>query len=97
MSASPSVPLNHQYLLEALHAASSTSQELVQQASAQLKEWEKQPGYWALLQVGCVLPLTASLYFLQRHALTALDLPTNRMPFSTVPYPSSCVGLPSSP
>ncbi|KAI5844872.1 armadillo-type protein [Tricharina praecox] len=44
------IPLNHQYLLEALHAASSQSQELVQQASAQLKEWEKQAGYWTLLQ-----------------------------------------------
>jgi hypothetical protein len=45
------VPLNHQFLLEALHAASSQSQQLVQQASAQLKEWEKQTGYWTLLQV----------------------------------------------
>ncbi|KAA8911823.1 armadillo-type protein [Sphaerosporella brunnea] len=44
------VPLNHQFLLEALHAASSQSQDLVQQASAQLKEWEKQTGYWTLLQ-----------------------------------------------
>jgi hypothetical protein len=45
------IPLNYQFLLEVLHAASSQSQELVQQASAQLKEWEKQSGYWILLQV----------------------------------------------
>ncbi|KAI5779999.1 armadillo-type protein [Geopyxis carbonaria] len=45
-----SIPLNPQYLLEALRAASSQSQELVQKASNQLKEWEIQSGYWTLLQ-----------------------------------------------
>lgn len=45
------VPLNPQYLLEALRAASSTSQEMVQQATHQLQQWEKVPGYWVMLQV----------------------------------------------
>jgi hypothetical protein len=51
MSNSPTIPLNHQYLLEALHAATQTNQELVQRATSQLKAWEKEPGYWVLLQV----------------------------------------------
>lgn len=45
------VPVNPQYLLEALRAASSSSQELVHKASVQLKEWEVRQGYWTLLQV----------------------------------------------
>jgi len=61
------IPLSHQYLLEALHAASSQSQELVQQASAQLKEWEKQTGYWTLLQVGSTLMRFVPLFSCTTH------------------------------
>jgi hypothetical protein len=49
------IPLNYEYLLQALQAASSQSQELVQQASTQLKAWEKLRGFWALLQVSIPL------------------------------------------
>lgn len=45
------VPLTPEYLFEALQAASSQSQELVQNASARLKSWETVSGYWSMLQV----------------------------------------------
>ena len=45
------IPLTPQFLFEALQAASSQVQDLVKNASAQLKDWERQPGYWSLLQV----------------------------------------------
>jgi hypothetical protein len=45
------IPLTPQFLFEALQAASSQVQDMVKNASAQLKEWEGHPGYWSLLQV----------------------------------------------
>lgn len=48
---SAGVPLTSEYLFEALSAASSQSQDLVQNASAQLKTWEHTAGYWSMLQV----------------------------------------------
>lgn len=48
---SAGVPLTPEYLFEALQAASSQSQDLVQNASAQLKTWERNAGYWSMLQV----------------------------------------------
>lgn len=51
------VPLTPEYLFEALQAASSQSQDLVQNASAQLKTWERHAGYWSMLQVCASSPL----------------------------------------
>lgn len=49
---SAELPLTPGYLFEALQAASSQqSQDLVQNASAQLKTWEHHAGYWTMLQV----------------------------------------------
>lgn len=45
------LPLTPPLLLEVLQAASSPSQELVHQATAQLKKWEKESGFFSLLQV----------------------------------------------
>ncbi|KAL7268006.1 hypothetical protein RUND412_009385 [Rhizina undulata] len=51
MSASGgAIPITPEYLLQALQAASSQSPELVQNASNQLKNWEKERGFWTLLQ-----------------------------------------------
>ena len=91
MSEPSAVPLNHQNLLEVLQAASSSRQNLVLQASAQLKEWEKQTGYWTLLQVRG----GPSNKLVLLHALTCCST-VARMPTSTAPSPSSCGGLPSS-
>lgn len=48
---SAGVPLTPEFLFQALQAASSQSQDLVQNASAQLKTWERATGYWSMLQV----------------------------------------------
>ncbi|RPB07983.1 ARM repeat-containing protein [Morchella conica CCBAS932] len=47
---SSGVPLTSENLFEVLQAATSQSQELVQNASSQLKSWELVPGYWGMLQ-----------------------------------------------
>lgn len=48
---SSGAPLTSENLFEVLQAATSQSQELVQNASSQLKSWELVPGYWGMLQV----------------------------------------------
>lgn len=44
-------PLNRQTLFNALVAAAGTTQQQVQTGSQQLQNWEKQEGYYSLLQV----------------------------------------------
>lgn len=44
-------PLNPQFLFKTLQAAASSDQQQIQTAAQQLQNWEKQRGYYSLLQV----------------------------------------------
>lgn len=44
-------PLTLQNVFNALTAAAGTTQQQVQTGGQQLQNWEKQPGYYSLLQV----------------------------------------------
>lgn len=83
MIMSTEAPLTPEYLFEALQAASSQSQDLVQNASAQLKSWERQSGYWSMLQVGTLVGAKSSLFILANK---------NRTCSSTAPSPSKSAG-----
>ena len=50
-------PLSGEQLFRALQAASSHQQNLIQSGTAQLQAWEKQQGYFPLLQVNNIFLL----------------------------------------
>lgn len=50
-------PLNRQNLFNALVAAAGTTQQQVQTGGQQLQNWERQEGYYSLLQVGLTFPV----------------------------------------
>lgn len=75
MSANEGVPLTSQYLLEALRAASSASQELVKEATDQLQKWGSANGYWVLLQVYTIAGVrdaSMDLSLMERHCAGCL-------------------------
>lgn len=44
-------PLTPSFVYSALQSAGSNQQQQIQSGTAQLQTWEKQPGYYSLLQV----------------------------------------------
>lgn len=44
-------PINAQTLFHILSAASSSDQQQIHSSTQQLRNWEKQPGYYSSLQV----------------------------------------------